>query len=175
MEEHSTHDKIALSRRIFASYNRMKLEIDSLSTSIDFYSKHKESEIQKDIHSLSVSHPSGGGGGSNPNVSANKLPSIVEQEDALSAEYDSQISEMKFKRNVYTHAVESIDNFVNYLPEERSKIIKMLYIGKSRKTFGEISAKINLSERRIKQIVNIVLLEYAETLNYDIDLIANSL
>lgn len=175
MEEHSTHDKIALSRRIFSSYNRMKLEISSLSRSIDFYSKHKEDEVRKDIHSLSVSHPSGGGGGSNPNVSANKLPSIVEQEDKLSAEYDSQISEMKFRRNVYTHAVESIDNFVSYLSEEQSKIIKMLYLGKNHKTFGEISAAINLSERRIKQIVNIVLLEYAETLNYDIDLIINNL
>ena len=175
MEERNTHDKIALSRRIFASYNRMKLKINSLSQSIDFYSKHKDSEIQKDIHSLSVSHPSGGGGGSNPNVSANKLPSIVEQEDALSAEYDSQISEMKLKRNVYIYAVESIDNFVNHLSEEQEKIIKMLYLGKDHKTFGEISAKINLSERRTKQIVNTILLEYAETLNYDIDLIVNNL
>lgn len=175
MENTNTHDKIALSRKIFGSYNRMKLEINTLSRSIDFYSKHKADEIQKDIHSMSVSHPSENNGGSNPNVSANKLPSIVEQTDKLSSEYDSQISEMKFKLNVYTHAVESIDSFLSFLTDEQSKIIKRLYINKERKTYGEISAEINLSERRIKQIVNDILLKYAETLNYDIDLIANNL
>lgn len=173
--ENNSHDKIACSRKIFGSYNRMKLEINSLSRSIDFYAKHKADEIQKDIHSMSVSHPSENSGSSNPNVSANKIPNIVEQTGRLSDEYDKQISSMKFKRNVYTHAVESIDSFVGFLPEEQSKIIQMLYISKERKTYGEISAKINLSERRIKQIVNIVLLEYAETLNYDIELIANNL
>ena len=171
MQDHNTHDKIALSRIIFSSYNRMKLEIDSLSRSIEFYSQNKENEIQKDIHSLSVSHPSGGGNGSNPNVSANKLPSIVEQADKLSAAYDSQISEMKFKRNVYIHAVESIDSFLGFLTEEQSKIIERLYISKERKTYSEISAEINLSERRIKQIVNGILLRYYETSNYDLDII----
>ncbi|MGN1303772.1 MAG: hypothetical protein ACI4YB_01925 [Oscillospiraceae bacterium] len=175
MENNNNHDLIALSRRIFSSYNRMKLEINTLSRSIDFYSKHKADEIQKDIHSMSVSHPSENSGGSNPNVSANKLPSIVEQSDKLSDEYDSQISEMRFRRNVYIHAVESVDSFVSFLPEERSSIIKWLYISKERKTYGEISAEINLSERRIKQIVNNVLLEYANTLNYDIELIINNL
>lgn len=42
--ENNSHDKIACSRKIFGSYNRMKLEISSLSRSIDFYVKHKADE-----------------------------------------------------------------------------------------------------------------------------------
>jgi DNA-directed RNA polymerase sigma subunit (sigma70/sigma32) len=64
-----------------------------------------------------------------------------------------------------------LDSFAAYLPADETKIIRWLYMDKRRKTFGEISAEINLSERRIKQIANNILLKYYETANYDLNLI----
>ncbi|MCI5904581.1 MAG: hypothetical protein MRZ61_05515 [Oscillospiraceae bacterium] len=149
----------------------MKLEIDMLTKSIEFYSSHKQEEITGDIYGMSVSHPAENSGGSNPNVSADKIPGIAERIDRMYSDYDTELSKLKYKHNVFSYTVSGIDSFLNFLPKEQAKIIRRLYIDKERKTFGEISAEINLSERRIKQIVNGILLRYYETSNYDLDII----
>ena len=173
--EKSKHDKILDAKKILSSYNRMKREINMLSNSIDFYSAHKQSEISGDIYGLSVSHPSENSGGTNPNVSADKIPGIAERIDRMSSDYDEQLSKLRYKRNIFSYIVSGIDSFISFLPEEQAKIIKCLYTDKDSKTFGEISAEINLSERRIKQIVNSVLLDYYKTSYYDPNMIIDLL
>lgn len=168
--EKSKHDKISEAKKVLSSYNRMKLEVDMLSKSIDFYSSHKQSEIASDIHGMSVSHAENSDG-SSPNTSANKVPGIVERIDKISSNYDTELSRLRYKRNTLSYIISGIDSFIGFLPEEQARIIKCLYIDKEQKTFGEISAKINLSERRIKQIVNEILLDYYKSSYYDLDLI----
>lgn len=167
--------KIADGRKILGSYNRMKLEIDMLAKKIEFYTDNKQAELDEDIQSLSVSHPAENSGGSNPNDSNGKIPGIAEKIGIMSADYDARLSEMKTRQSVYKFAVSGIDSFVTYLPEEQALIIKRLYLGKKRKTFGEISAEINLTERRIKQITSDILLNFCNSLKNDADYILKML
>lgn len=169
--EKSRHDKVLEAKKVLSSYNRMKLEIDMLTKSIEFYSSHKQEEITGDIYGMSVSHPAENSGGSNPNVSADKIPGIAERIDRMYSDYDSELSRLRYKRNIFSYTISGIDSFIGFLPEEQAKIIRRLYIDKERKTFGEISAEINLSERRIKQIVNRILLDYYKSSYYDLSLI----
>lgn len=173
--EKSKHDKISEAKKVLSSYNRMKLEVDMLSKSIDFYSSHKQSEIASDIHGMSVSHVLENSDGSNPNASADKVPGIVERIDKISSNYDIELSRLRYKRNTLSYIISGIDSFIGFLPEEHAQIIKYLYINKERKTFGEISAEINRSERRIKQIAGGILLDYYNTSHCDFSLISELL
>lgn len=161
--------KLNKAKTIFCNYNRMRMEIESLKQSIEFYSKNIDKAIDSDIENASVTHPSENAGGFSANVSADKVPNIVYSITKMQRYYNSEISKLKFKLEVFEYAVNSIDKFIAFLSFERAEMVKQHFCNDRRMPVSEIAEKLQRSERGVRNIITKTIYDYSVTANYDFD------
>lgn len=168
-------DNFNKAKIIFNNFNRMKTEIELLKQSIDFYSKNVDKAVNEDIESASVSHPAENSGGYNPNVSVDKVANIACNLGDMQNQYYNEISKLKYKRNVFIHAVTSIETFVNRLSEDKAEVIKQHFYSEKRKSLSVIAIQMERSERGLRNMLNETVYKYSVSANYDLNMVVELL
>lgn len=175
MSESNSSETIRQARMLFKSYSRMKMEIKQMSESIECLTKTIEQNVDADIYNASVSHGHSGEMGVLPNISSGKTPQIAENIDKIRGRYYSEISQMKYRINIFQRATNSVQIYVNYLDWTGKTILTRRYLDEDKKNFEEISQEIHLSVDSVKKRERKLIEDYIKTLHFDISAVLEML
>lgn len=175
MPESNNSEAIRKARMLYKNYSRMKMEIKQMSESIDCLVKTIEQNVDRDIYTASVSHGHDGGIGILPNASAGKTPQIAENIDKMRSRYYSEISQMKYRINLFNTVISSIQIYVNYLDWMGKTILTRRYIDEDKKCFEEISHEVHLTADAVKKRERKLIEDYIKTIHFDISAVVEML
>lgn len=161
-------------RKLFHNYRRLKMEVEQLKNSIEYTKRNLEANINEDIHSASVSHGSGGTGGSS-GVNVNKIPNIAENIDKMRKQYNDNLYELKRKKNIFETALKSVSIFINSLEWTDRTLATRLYTDDTRKSYDEISTELCQSTDALKKRERRLMCQYVKTAHINIKDILDSI
>ena len=168
MPESNNAEVIRQARMLFKSYSRMKMEIQQMTESIECLMKTIEQNVNRDIYNASVSHGNDNEIGTLQNTSSGKTPQIAENIDKMRSRYYSEISQMKYRINLFQRATNSIQIYVDYLDWTGKTILTRRYLDEDKKSFEEISREVHLSADTVKKRERKLIEDYIKTLHFDI-------
>lgn len=162
-------DKFFTAKRVVENYTFFKSQAAKAQNALDYYRHNMLSEIDEDIESASVAHPTENTGSFNANVSADKIPNIALMLGKMKSDYRQQLKDLASKQRLYSHIAADILLHVNSLEPTSKKILTDHCIADNKKTLKQIAAELHLSEQRVKQLYRKAILNYADTTEFSLE------
>lgn len=147
-------------RLIFKNYSIMKAKVQIMKKSLEDIERTAEQELNDDIYSASVSHPTENTGIHSSNTTGDKIPNIVMHLAETRKENYKQVTIAQKRVRMLERAIHSVDIFIGALDEEHAEIIRRAFLLPQRENNAEIGKAVSLSESRVKQIIFEELCKY---------------
>lgn len=162
-------------KKVIENYTYFKTQALKLQNTIEYYSENMSAEIDKDIETASVAHPTENTGSFNANVSADKIPNIALKIGLIKHDYINSLKQLESKQKLFKHIAEDVFIYYQSLDATKKQILKQHCINDDKETLKQIAAELHLSEQRVKQIYKSIIISYANTTTFSLEYVVSQM